>query len=76
MFPVGMTVYYLAWKYLVGFLNEEIGIARVSRQTAVGTWQVRQSTMRKMGYRAEVAARLPPVNPPHVTARCRLPAAC
>ncbi len=27
MFPVGMTVYYLAWKYLVGFLNEEMGIA-------------------------------------------------
>jgi hypothetical protein len=27
MFPVGMTVYYLAWKYLVGFLNAEIGIA-------------------------------------------------
>jgi hypothetical protein len=27
MFPVGMTVYYLAWKYLVGFLNEEVGIA-------------------------------------------------
>ena len=27
MFPVGMTVYYLAWKYLVGFLNEEVGVA-------------------------------------------------
>jgi hypothetical protein len=27
MFPVGMTVYYLAWKYLVGFLNAEVGIA-------------------------------------------------
>lgn len=27
MFPVGMAVYYLAWKYLVGFLNEEVGIA-------------------------------------------------
>ena len=27
MFPVGMTVYYLAWKYLVGFLNAELGIA-------------------------------------------------
>lgn len=27
MFPVGMTVYYLAWKHLVGFLNEEVGIA-------------------------------------------------
>jgi hypothetical protein len=26
MLPVGMTVYYLAWKYLVGFLNEEMGI--------------------------------------------------
>ena len=25
--PVGMAVYYLAWKYLVGFLNEEVGIA-------------------------------------------------
>ncbi len=25
--PIGMTVYYLAWKYLVGFLNEEMGIA-------------------------------------------------
>ena len=27
MFPVGMVFYYLAWKYLVGFLNEEMGIA-------------------------------------------------
>jgi hypothetical protein len=27
MFPVGMAVYYLAWKYLVSFLNEEVGIA-------------------------------------------------
>ncbi len=27
MFPVGMALYYLAWKYLVSFLNEEIGIA-------------------------------------------------
>ena len=27
MAPVGMTVYYLAWKYLVGFLNQEVGIA-------------------------------------------------
>ncbi|HZJ31741.1 MAG TPA: hypothetical protein VFD21_09240 [Vicinamibacterales bacterium] len=27
MVPVGMTVYYLAWKYLVGFLNQEVGIA-------------------------------------------------
>jgi hypothetical protein len=25
--PIGMAVYYLAWKYLVGFLNEEMGIA-------------------------------------------------
>ena len=25
--PIGMGVYYLAWKFLVGFLNEEIGIA-------------------------------------------------
>jgi hypothetical protein len=27
MAPVGMTVYYLAWKHLVGFLNQEVGIA-------------------------------------------------
>jgi hypothetical protein len=27
MFPVGMAIYYLAWKYLVGFLNQEMGIA-------------------------------------------------
>jgi len=27
MVPIGMAVYYLAWKYLVGFLNEEVGIA-------------------------------------------------
>ena len=27
MFPVGMALYYLAWKHLVSFLNEEIGIA-------------------------------------------------
>jgi hypothetical protein len=27
MAPVGMTVYYLAWKHLVGFLNQEMGIA-------------------------------------------------
>lgn len=27
MVPIGMTVYYLAWKYLVGFLNEEMGVA-------------------------------------------------
>ena len=27
MAPVGATVYYLAWKYLVGFLNQEVGIA-------------------------------------------------
>jgi hypothetical protein len=26
-FPIGMAVYYLAWKYLVGFLNAEMGIA-------------------------------------------------
>jgi hypothetical protein len=26
MFPIGMAAYYLAWKYLVGFLNEELGI--------------------------------------------------
>jgi hypothetical protein len=27
MVPIGMATYYLAWKYCVGFLNEEIGIA-------------------------------------------------
>ena len=27
MFPIGMAVYYLAWKYIVGFLNAEMGIA-------------------------------------------------
>ena len=27
MIPVGMAIYYLAWKYLVGFLNREVGIA-------------------------------------------------
>jgi hypothetical protein len=27
MFPIGMAVYYLAWKHIVGFLNEEVGIA-------------------------------------------------
>lgn len=26
MVPIGMAVYYLAWKHLVGFLNEEMGI--------------------------------------------------
>jgi hypothetical protein len=25
--PIGMIVYYLAWKYFVGFLNVELGIA-------------------------------------------------
>jgi hypothetical protein len=25
--PVGMCVYYLAWKFLVGFFNQELGIA-------------------------------------------------
>ncbi len=25
--PIGMGLYYLAWKFLVGFLNAEIGIA-------------------------------------------------
>jgi len=25
--PVGMAMYYLAWKFLVGSLNSEIGIA-------------------------------------------------
>lgn len=27
MAPVGMAIYYLAWKHLVGFLNREVGIA-------------------------------------------------
>jgi hypothetical protein len=27
MIPIGMGVYYLAWKYFVQFLNEELGIA-------------------------------------------------
>lgn len=26
-FPIGLIAYYLAWKYLVGFLNAEMGIA-------------------------------------------------
>ena len=25
--PIGIGLYYLAWKFLVGFLNQEIGIA-------------------------------------------------
>lgn len=25
--PIGMGIYYLAWKFLVGFLNQEVGIA-------------------------------------------------
>ena len=25
--PIGMGIYYLAWKFVVGFLNEEMGIA-------------------------------------------------
>src|SRR6266851_2010929 len=25
--PIGMGIYYLAWKFLVGFLNQEMGIA-------------------------------------------------
>jgi hypothetical protein len=25
--PLGMAVYYLLWKHIVGFLNEEMGIA-------------------------------------------------
>ena len=24
--PIGMAVYYLVWKYIVGFLNDEIGV--------------------------------------------------
>jgi hypothetical protein len=27
MVPIGMAVYYLVWKHLVGFLNDEVGIA-------------------------------------------------
>ena len=27
LFPVGVTVYYLVWKYIVGFLNRTVGIA-------------------------------------------------
>jgi hypothetical protein len=27
MIPIAMATYYLAWKYLVEFLNEEVGIA-------------------------------------------------
>jgi hypothetical protein len=27
MVPIAMTIYYLAWKYFVGFLNEELAIA-------------------------------------------------
>jgi hypothetical protein len=27
MVPIAMAVYYLAWKYVVGFLNEEMAIA-------------------------------------------------
>jgi len=27
VFPVGLIVYYLAWKYVVGFFNEVLGIA-------------------------------------------------
>ncbi|OFW11502.1 MAG: hypothetical protein A3H96_00950 [Acidobacteria bacterium RIFCSPLOWO2_02_FULL_67_36] len=26
MVPIGMAIYYLAWKYIVGFLNDEMGI--------------------------------------------------
>ena len=26
MLPIGMATYFLAWKYLVGFLNQEVGI--------------------------------------------------
>jgi len=25
--PIGLALYYLAWKYIVGFLNTELGIA-------------------------------------------------
>jgi hypothetical protein len=27
MIPIGMAVYYLAWKFLVGYLNDEMGVA-------------------------------------------------
>jgi hypothetical protein len=27
LFPVALVIYYLAWKYLVGFLNRELSIA-------------------------------------------------
>jgi hypothetical protein len=27
MVPVGMAIYYLLWKHLVGFLNREVGVA-------------------------------------------------
>jgi len=27
MAPIGMAAYYLAWKYLGGLLNAEVGIA-------------------------------------------------
>ena len=27
MAPIGMAIYYLAWKHFVGFLNREVGIA-------------------------------------------------
>lgn len=27
MVPIGMAIYYLAWKFFVGFLNAEVGIA-------------------------------------------------
>jgi hypothetical protein len=27
VFPIGMALYYLVWKYVVGFLNREMGIA-------------------------------------------------
>jgi hypothetical protein len=27
MVPIGMAIYYLAWKHLVGFLNREVGVA-------------------------------------------------
>jgi hypothetical protein len=33
MAPVGMVVYYLAWKHLVGFLNQEVGIAQQDDQS-------------------------------------------
>ena len=29
MLPLGVAVYYLVWKYAVGFLNEEVGVGAI-----------------------------------------------